>query len=209
MKKIISIVLVLTMIFGIFSCNAFAADTLTEAAIDKINSSDEFHMSIVVNDGYDEKEFVINRKGDNISFETMFPVFEGVEILTRVVVKNNTFKMYFPKFPFFCFEFDTDWFSLVVSDIETTDISSMTLMESYEETIRGETYNIEIFEDTDGTIYKYTLYNGNIVKSEEVTAEGKVLQSTNYTEIKTETDLFAFFTPLISIKLNGIIEDLS
>ncbi len=207
MKKIISIVLAVTMIFGIFSCNAFAADTLTEVALEKLKNSDEYHMIVEANVNNYESEMEIYVKGDKISMEAILPIYEGIDLPVRFVINKGTIKVYFPNFPLFCFELDPDEVMYEINMIEALDISSLDLTKSYEETIHGKTYTIEEFSDEDGNTYRYTMFNGDIVKTEATMQDDEYGYTITNVEIDTKVNIFAFFTPLISIKVNDLFGD--
>ncbi len=166
MKKKLSIALILSiLIVTLFSVNAFAYDTKTEALLDKLTTSDEIAVTIPAGDtflGSSSDTFYI--KGNTVAFE-----YHTGFLTVKAVLKDGVAYAYFPSLPFFYAKIENmgldniDVLTILGNASQLTQAVTAFEKSSFEEAVDGKTYYVEQFTDRATTTLKF-YYDGDDLK---------------------------------------------
>lgn len=145
MKKTLSIIMSVILIFSVFSLNAFAAATKTETLLDEINETKEVAVTFTAGDiplfgANSDSTDTVYIKGDKVAYE-----YNAGFINVRVVADDGDIIAFLPAFPYIHVKLDT----IAIGSFDIWDLidraTSVTLgvlnyVDSYEEVFEGKTY---------------------------------------------------------------------
>lgn len=210
MKKTLSIIMSVILIFSVFSLNVFAADTKTETLLEEINENKEVAVTLVAGDiplfgANSDARDIIYLKDDKAAYE-----YKAGFINVRVVIDDGDIVAFIPAFPYVHVKLDT----LAIGDIDTWELVNkltnltvgvLNYVDSYEETFEGKTYYVEEFNDRAQVTSKF-YYEGDALKVLVVTdAKTHSVQNTYFDDISLDVDDSIFKLPLISFDMTPVL----
>ena len=213
MKKTLSIIMSVILIFSVFSLNAFAAATKTETLLDKINENKEVAVTFTAGDiplfgANSDSTDTVYIKGDKVAYE-----YNAGFINVRVVADDGEIIAFLPVFPYIHVKLDTvaigsfDIWNLIERATSVT-LGVLNYVDSYEEEFEGKTYYVEEFNDRAQVTSKF-YYEGDDLKVLVVTdAKTHSVQNTYFDEISLDVDDNIFKLPLISFDMTPILATL-
>lgn len=213
MKKIISILMSAILIVSVFSLNAFAATTKTEALLEKLNTSKEVAVTLTAGDiplfGVNsDSTDTIYIKGDKAAYE-----FSAGFINARVVLDDDEVIAFLPAFPYIHVKLDSKAIGAVdiwgvIEEATNMTLGVLNYVKSYEEEVGGKTYYVEEFNDRAQVTSKF-YYEGDNLKILNVTdKKTNSVQNTYFEDIKFEVDDSIFKLPLISFDMTPVLQGL-
>lgn len=165
MKKTISSILVaVILVVSVFSINAFAETTKTDALFDRITSAKELSLTFTAGDTVlGTSTDTVHVKGNNIAYE-----YNTGFLKTMVVLKDGTAYAYLPALPFFYVKLDnTGIINIDVWQVINTAFGItkgvLNYVNSYDEELNGKTYYVEEFNDRAQVTSKF-YYEGDVLK---------------------------------------------
>ena len=182
MKKVLSVILAAVMIFSFCAVSAFAAQTKTDALLDKVANTKEMQVKVKSGStmlGSSTTTYYI--KNNKAAYE-----FSNGFLTVRVVYSDGDIYAYLPMLPFFYAKLsDTGLVKLDIPALLKSAMgvtSAVTVFEkSFNETIDGTEYYVEQYNDRAQAVLKYC-YIGDELKLLKVTNRtGTALESTQYT----------------------------
>lgn len=198
-KRITSLVLALALIFGIFSCNAFAAQENANI-LNGFDLPEEFKMSISAYsfETDTEQDMTIYRKGDKLAMESELPIDDfGLSLKIKMIIKDGKGYVVFPQIPFIYISFNPDAYMDDMA-VETEFISRN------EEVIDGKNRVTERYKDANGNIIEYIYEDGKSVAAYSYDADGNCLARMDLNEISYSVSDWIFYVPFFAIDLNSI-----
>lgn len=203
-KRIISFVLSVALILGVFSYNAFALNT---EAIDKIKNTDEYACSLTYYSaeiGY-EQDMKIYLKDGKTAIEAKVPIEDyGLLLKFRVVIKDGKGKLFLPIFPFVCIGFDAEE---VMGNINFVD--DVLFIADYQLTADGKTYDVLVYGDEDGNTFKCFIFEGELKRIESLDADGSIISEIRINKASYEVSEREFFAPFFAINFDDYNYDFS
>ena len=211
MKKTLSIIMSVILIVSVFSLNAFAATTKTEALLDKLNTSKEVAVTLTAGDialfgSASDATDTIYIKGDKVAYE-----YKAGFINARLVLEDDEIIGFMPAFPYVHVKLDSaaigsiDVWGLIEEATNLT-LGVLNYVGSNEETVEGKTYYVEEFNDRAQVTSKF-YYEGDDLKILKVyDAQTGSVQYTYFEDITFEVDDSVFELPLISFDLTPILK---
>ena len=203
-KRIVSIVLTLTMIFGIFSCNAFANDEKNMASF-LSEFPEELKMTVMYyNEEWDtEQKMTFYKKGDKIALDVSVPANDfGLNFKIRLVIIDDKAYVVFPYFPFIYASMG-DVESVI--DFENTDTDIETeIISREEEVIDGKTVVTQIIMSEDGAKSEVITEDGKLIQMKNYDENGNYMGVTLFEEISYKVSNLVFFVPIFGIDVNSI-----
>lgn len=165
MKKTISSILVaVILVVSVFSINAFAETTKTEALFDKVSNAKELSLTFTSGDTVlGSSTDTVHVKGNNIAYE-----YNTGFLKVMVVLKDGTAYAYLPAVPFFYVKLDnTGIINVDVWQVIKTAFGITKGVTQYvgasSETLDGKEYYVEEFNDRAQTTLKF-YYEGEMLK---------------------------------------------
>lgn len=165
MKKTISSILVAVfLVVSVFSINAFAETTKTDALFDRITNAKELSLTFTAGDTVlGTSTDTVHVKGNNIAYE-----YNTGFLKVMVVLKDGTAYAYLPSFPFFYVKLDnTGIINIDVWQVINTAFGItkgvLNYVKSYNEDFNGKTYYVEEFNDRAQVTSKF-YYEGDTLK---------------------------------------------
>lgn len=205
-KKILSLLLSVTLIFSMFSLTAFAQETTkTEQWITKNSSAFHLHVTLHNSDYVETDSYDVYQKNNKVSIKnvTLFGNFK-VDF-----IYNGDDAIFCPSgFPFIHFLVDDDFINLD-DTLESDDIGENTIfVKSYEQKINSTVYYIEefIYEDPEiddsEAVHKYC-FLGDELKLVITKSKEQII----HTEIvSTDVNDNVFKLPFFSINLTPLFK---
>lgn len=190
MKKSLSVILVVTMLFSLLTVGAFAANKpKTDTLLEKVNEMDEIKVSLKAGTtglGTSADTFYV--KGNSVAYEYTTGFFK-----VRVLLTDGDAYAYFPSLPFFFVKVNGT--GLVNIDVKkiiktATGLTRGVLHyeKNYEETIDGTKYYVEQYNDGAKVTLKFC-YVGDDLKLLRVTdAQTNSVQNTYFESISYDFD---------------------
>lgn len=213
MKKTLSIIMSVILIVSVFSLNAFAATTKTEALLDKLNASKEVAVTLTAGDialfgSASDATDTIYIKDDKVAYE-----YKAGFINARLVLENDEIIGFMPAFPYVHVKLDSaaigsiDVWGLIEEATNLT-LGVLNYVGSKEETVEGKTYYVEEFNDR-AQVTSQFFYDGDDLKILKVyDAQTGSVQYTYFEDIAFEVDDSIFKLPLISFDLTPVLKTL-
>ena len=213
MKKTLSIIMSVILIVSVFSLNAFAATTKTEALLDKLNASKEVAVTLTAGDialfgSASDATDTIYIKDDKVAYE-----YKAGFINARLVLENDEIIGFMPAFPYVHVNLDIaaigsiDVWGLIEEATNLT-LGVLNYVGSKEETVEGKTYYVEEFNDR-AQVTSQFFYDGDDLKILKVyDAQTGSVQYTYFEDIAFEVDDSIFKLPLISFDLTPVLKTL-
>lgn len=213
MKKTISIIMSVILIVSVFSLNAFAATTKTEALLDKLNTSKEVAVTLTAGDialfgSASDATDTIYIKDDKVAYE-----YKAGFINARLVIEDDEIIGFMPAFPYVHVKLDSaaigsiDVWGLIEEATNLT-LGVLNYVGSKEETVDGKTYYVEEFNDR-AQVTSQFFYDGDDLKILKVyDAQTGSVQYTYFEDITFEVDDSIFELPLISFDLTPVLKTL-
>ncbi len=213
MKKILSIIMSAILILSVFSLNAFAANTKTEALLDELNTSKEVAVTLTAGDiplfgSSSNATDTIYIKGDKAAYD-----YNAGFINARVVLDDDEIIAYLPIFPFVHVKLDSKAIGSVdiwglIEEATNITLGVLNYVGSYEDELDGKKYYVEEFNDRAQVTSKF-YYEGDDLKLLKVTdAKTNSVQNTYFEDISFEVDDSIFELPLISFDMTPILKGL-
>ncbi len=211
MKKAISLIFAVILIFSLFTVSAFAADTKTEALFDTAEEKKE--LCVIFRTGmlpeFGSSYSAVNTvyiKGDKVAYD-----FDNGFIEVRTIAQESSLYSYITNFPFIHMETaelsfgDTDiWETITTLSNFTMDF--LVYQGSYETTIDGTDYYVEEFNDR-GSVVNSFFYVGDdlkVLKAQDF-AKGTI-QYTYFDGVSLTVDDSVFELPAVSFNLTGVMK---
>ncbi|MBQ8764247.1 MAG: hypothetical protein IJZ07_09115 [Clostridia bacterium] len=213
MKKTISVIMSVILIVSVFSLNAFAATTKTEALLDKLNTSKEVAVTLTAGDialfgSASDATDTIYIKDDKVAYE-----YKAGFINARLVLEDDEIIGFMPAFPYVHVKLDSaaigsiDVWGLIEEATNLT-LGVLNYVGSKEETVDGKTYYVEEFNDR-AQVTSQFFYDGDDLKILKVyDAQTGSVQYTYFEDITFEVDDSIFELPLISFDLTPVLKTL-
>ncbi len=213
MKKTLSIIMSAILILSVFSLSAFAANTKTEALLDKLNTSKEVAVTLTAGDvplfgENSDATDTIYIKGDKAAYE-----YNAGFINARIVLDGDEIIGYLPIFPYVHVKLDSSALGSidiwgVVEEATNVTLGVLNYVDSYEEELNGKKYYVEEFNDRAQVTSKF-YYDGDDLKLIKVTDKqtGSV-QNTYFENVSFKVDDSVFELPLISFDLTPLLKGL-
>ena len=213
MKKALSIIMSVILIVSVFSLNAFAATTKTEALLDKLNASKEVAVTLTAGDialfgSASDATDTIYIKDDKVAYE-----YKAGFINARLVLEDDEIIGFMPAFPYVHVKLDSaaigsiDVWGLIEEATNLT-LGVLNYVGSKEETVEGKTYYVEEFNDR-AQVTSQFFYDGDDLKILKVyDAQTGSVQYTYFEDIAFEVDDSIFKLPLISFDLTPVLKTL-
>ncbi len=201
-KRIVSIVLALTMIFGIFSCNAFAIDEKNIASFFG-EGPEELKMTVMYySEGWDtDQKMTFYKKGDKIALDVSIPANDfGLNLKIRLVMIDDKAYVVFPYFPFIYASMG-DVESII--DFENTDIETE-IVSREEKVVDGKTVVTQIIRNEDGAKSEVITEDGMLKQIAHYDENGNFMGQTLFEEISYKVSNLVFFVPFFGIDINSI-----
>ena len=213
MKKSISTVLTAAiLIMSVFSVNAFAATSKTDALLDRLETATE--VSVTLRAG-ETKLFgilpakithTVAIKGNSICYE-----YNAGFIGARVVADKDGIYGYMPNLPYFYVKMDSnplkgaDIWALVLDAANITQ-GFIQYIKSYDETVDDTTYYVEEYNDREFVTSKF-YYDGDELKMLKVTdSSTNSVQYTYFEEITFDVDDSVVSVPQNAFDLSPILK---
>lgn len=163
-KKILAVIFALIFTMSAFSVTSFAADTKTQALVEKAKNGKEVAVTFTAGNT------VLGSSTDKIYIKGDYAAYDySTGFLTiRVVIRDNTAYAYLPAVPFFYVKVDSlglgtlDVWSLIEKAGGVT-FSVLSYQKSYEGEVNGKTYYIEEYNDRAQVTSKFC-YEGDELK---------------------------------------------
>ena len=211
MKKALSIIMSVILIVSVFSLNAFAATTKTEALLDQLNTSKEVAVTLTAGDialfgSASDATDTIYIKGDKVAYE-----YKAGFINARLVLEDDEIIGFMPAFPYVHVKLDSAAIGSIdvwglIEDATSITLGVLNYVGSKEETVEGETYYVEEFNDRAQVTSKF-YYDGDDLKILKVyDAQTGSVQYTYFEDITFEVDDGIFELPFISFDLTPILK---
>ncbi len=214
MKKTLSVILAtIILVMSVFSVNAFAADTRTDALFEKLNESKEVAVSLTAGDiplfgSNSDATDTIYIKGDKAAYE-----YNAGFLSVRVVLDGDEIIAFIPSFPYIHVKIESKGLGSIDLEAlieEATKLTTGVLayVDTYEEELGGVKYTVEEFNDRAQVTSKFYYQNDvlRILRVED--AKTHSVQNTYFENIDFEVDDDIFKLPLISFDLTPILQGL-
>lgn len=213
MKKTLSIIMSVILIISVFSLNAFAATTKTEALLDKLNTSKEVAVTLTAGDiplfgANSDATDTIYIKGDKAAYE-----YNAGFINARLVLDGDEITAFLPVFPYIHVKLDSEALGSVdiwglIKEATNITLGVLNYVGSYEEEIGGKKYYVEEFNDRAQVTSKF-YYEGDDLKLLKVTdTQTNSVQNTYFEDISFEVDDSIFELPLVSFDMTPVLKGL-
>ncbi len=213
MKKTLSIIMSVILIVTVFSLNAFAATTKTEALLNKLNTEKEVAVTLTAGDiplfgANSDSTDTIYIKGDKFAYD-----YNAGFMNVRLVLEDDEVIAFFPDFPYIHVKLDSVAIGSVdiwgiIDETTNATLGVLNYVNSYEEEYEGKTYYVEEFNDRAQVTSKF-YYDGDDLKIIKVTdAQTGSVQNTFFEDISFEVDDSVFKLPLISFDLTPVLKTL-
>lgn len=213
MKKTISIIMSVILIVSVFSLNAFAATTKTEALLDKLNTEKEVAVTLTAGDiplfgSNSDATDTIYIKDDKVAYD-----YNAGFINARVVLDDDEIIGFMPAFPYVHVKLDSSAIGSVdiwgvIEEATNVTLGVLNYVGSKEETVDGKTYYVEEYNDRAQVTSKF-YYEGDDLKILKVyDAQTGSVQNTYFEDISFEVDDSIFELPLISFDLTPVLKTL-
>ena len=224
MKKVISILLALTLALSVCSVAAFADTapaTKTDALFEKLANTKELQVSVTPDSkfgmGFEVSDITVYIKDDNIAVDTKLGFLP-----IRAALLDKSFYAYCPSFPFAYISasglgldlvgFYSGIWELIDKSLDAAELL-LAYVKSYEENVNGTIYSVEEYNDREYVTTKF-YYQGDVLKFISVyDSADKSTQITTINSYSFSVDDGIFKKPVgIDItkllKLIGVIEAL-
>lgn len=213
MKKTISIIMSVILIVSVFSLNAFAATTKTEALLDKLNTEKEVAVTLTAGDiplfgSASDATDTIYIKDDKLAYD-----YNAGFINARVVLDDDKLIGFLPAFPYVHVKLDSSAIASVnvwklIEEATNMTLGVLNYVGNYEEDVDGKTYYVEEFNDRAQVTSKF-YYEGDDLKILKVyDAKTGSIQTTYFEDITFEVDDSVFELPLISFDMTPVLSAL-
>ncbi len=213
MKKALSIIMSVILIVSVFSLNAFAATTKTEALLDKLNASKEVAVTLTAGDialfgSASDATDTIYIKDDKVAYE-----YKAGFINARLVLEDDEIIGFMPAFPYVHVKLDSTAIGSIdvwglIEEATNLTLGVLNYVGSKEETVEGKTYYVEEFNDR-AQVTSQFFYDGDDLKILKVyDAQTGSVQYTYFEDIAFEVDDSIFKLPLISFDLTPVLKTL-
>jgi len=214
MKKTLSIIIAtIILVMSVFSVNAFAAETKTDALLNQLKESKEVAVSLEAgniplfgNNSDSSDTFYI--KGDKAAYE-----YKAGFINIRVVLNGDEIVAFIPAFPYIHVKLETKALgSLNIGALieEATKVTTGVLnyVDTYEEDLGGVKYTVEEYNDRAQVTSKF-YYKGDDLKILRVDDKKTFsVQNTYFNSIEFEVDDSIFELPFISFDVTPLLQGL-
>ncbi len=210
MKRFVSVLLTAIMIFSVFSLSGFAQNNKAEEYFEKINNNvNEFTVK-GIQYGYELEHgvrFTMCRKGNSIAFESEIPIDDEMPSIfgkIKVVIKDESVKMFFPLIPFVSIEVPSETVEDVLFDVGNLDLS---FVSGEERDLDGLKCFVETYNNEDGSTVEYTFCDEELILITAKDSDGALISEMHIEEISYSAKWYQFLTPLVTIDLNdGFID---
>lgn len=213
MKKTISIIMSVILIVSVFSLNAFAATTKTEALLDKLNNEKEVAVTLTAGNiplfgANSDATDTIYIKDDKVAYD-----YNAGFINARVVLDDDELIGFLPVFPYVHVKLDSAAIGSIniwklIEEATSITLGVLDYVGSYEEEVDGKTYYVEEFNDRAQVTSKF-YYDGDDLKILKVyDAQTNSVQTTYFEDISFEVDDEIFELPLISFDMTPVLSAL-
>ena len=154
--------------------------------------------------------FTVMRSGDNMYMETQFPVDGNRYITIRALIKDGKCIMYIPSIRAYM-ELPVDSVNEILNGVDQytdpdKDPETGTYKSSGQVTVGGVTYNVDIYEDDDGSEVKYYYQGDNLKRVESVDKSGNTT-IIEYESITNTVDKSKFVAPTGYFNLGNISDE--
>ncbi len=214
MKKTLSIIIAtIILVMSVFSVNAFAAETKTDALLGKLKESKEVAVSLQAGDIplFGENSDATDTfyiKGDKAAYE-----YKAGFINVRVVLDGEKVIAFIPSIPFIHVKLDTKALgSINISALieEATNLTSGVLayVDTYEEELGGIKYTVEEYNDRAQVTSKFYYQNDELKILKVEDKKTFSVQNTYFENIEFEVDDSIFELPLVSFDVTPLLKGL-
>lgn len=214
MKKTLSIIIAtIILVMSVFSVNAFAAETKTDALLGKLKESKEVAVSLQAGDIplFGENSDATDTfyiKGDKAAYE-----YKAGFINVRVVLDGEKVIAFIPSIPFIHVKLDTKALgSINISALieEATNLTSGVLayVGTYEEELGGIKYTVEEYNDRAQVTSKFYYQNDELKILKVEDKKTFSVQNTYFENIEFEVDDSIFELPLVSFDVTPLLQGL-
>lgn len=214
MKKTLSIIIAtIILVMSVFSVNAFAAETKTDALLNQLKDSKEVAVSLEAGDiplfgNNSDASDTFYVKGDKAAYE-----YKAGFINIRVVLNGDEIVAFIPAFPYIHVKLETKALgSLNIGALieEATKVTTGVLnyVDTYEEDLGGVKYTVEEYNDRAQVTSKF-YYEGDDLKILRVDDKKTFsVQNTYFNSIEFEVDDSIFELPFISFDVTPLLQGL-
>lgn len=214
MKKTLSIIIAtIILVMSVFSVNAFAAETKTDALLNQLKDSKEVAVSLEAGDiplfgNNSDASDTFYVKGDKAAYE-----YKAGFINIRVVLNGDEIVAFIPAFPYIHVKLETKALgSLNIGALieEATKVTTGVLnyVDTYEEDLGGVKYTVEEYNDRAQVTSKF-YYKGDDLKILRVDDKKTFsVQNTYFNSIEFEVDDSIFELPFISFDVTPLLQGL-
>ncbi len=214
MKKTLSIIIAsIILVMSVFSVNAFAAETKTDALLKQLKDSKEVAISLQAGDiplfgSNSNASDTFYVKGDKAAYE-----YKAGFINVRVVLDGDEIIAFIPEFPYIHVKLETKALgSINISKLieEATNLTSGVLnyVDTYEEEIGGVKYTVEEYNDRAQVTSKFYYQNDELKILKVNDKKTFSNQNTYFESISFEVDDSIFELPLISFDVSPLLQGL-
>lgn len=202
MRKFLSLILSLLLIFSAFSVTAFADFDTPKAETTIENIDFEKGVSILFStfSASDFPDSVLYIKGEMLAMETSV---EGINV--KLIIKNNLLYIYFADFPFFYYKEENIDISEYTAIFENINMDAE-FSKNYQETLDGITYDIEEYITADGELLRYYIFEGNLKYAEIISKANDEYSHIKLEILSTELDNSIFEPPFFSFDITPILD---
>lgn len=214
MKKTLSIIIAtIILVMSVFSVNAFAAETKTDALLGKLKESKEVAVSLQAGDIplFGENSDATDTfyiKGDKAAYE-----YKAGFINVRVVFDGDKVIAFIPSIPFIHVKLETKALgSINIGALieEATNLTSGVLayVDTYEEELGGIKYTVEEYNDRAQVTSKFYYQNDELKILKVEDKKTLSVQNTYFENIEFEVDDSIFELPLVSFDVTPLLQGL-
>lgn len=214
MKKTLSIIIAsIILVMSVFSVNAFAAETKTDALLKQLKDSKEVAISLQAGDiplfgSNSNASDTFYVKGDKAAYE-----YKAGFINVRVVLDGDEIIAFIPEFPYIHVKLETKALgSINISKLieEATNLTSGVLnyVDTYEEEIGGVKYTVEEYNDRAQVTSKFYYQNDELKILKVNDKKTFSNQNTYFESISFEVDDSIFELPIISFDVTPLLQGL-
>lgn len=214
MKKTLSIIIAtIILVMSVFSVNAFAAETKTDALLGKLKESKEVAVSLQAGDIplFGENSDATDTfyiKGDKAAYE-----YKAGFINVRVVFDGDKVIAFIPSIPFIHVKLETKALgSINIGALieEATNLTSGVLayVDTYEEELGGIKYTVEEYNDRAQVTSKFYYQNDELKILKVEDKKTSSVQNTYFENIEFEVDDSIFELPLVSFDVTPLLQGL-
>ena len=214
MKKTLSIIIAsIILVMSVFSVNAFAAETKTDALLKQLKDSKEVAISLQAGDiplfgSNSNASDTFYVKGDKAAYE-----YKAGFINVRVVLDGDEIIAFIPEFPYIHVKLETKALgSINISKLieEATNLTSGVLnyVDTYEEEIGEVKYIVEEYNDRAQVTSKFYYQNDELKILKVNDKKTFSNQNTYFESVSFEVDDSIFELPLISFDVTPLLQGL-